>query len=99
MEGNLKIINLELPYDQLGKIGLNYLGENIGELIILDGLKISKDFCVNLWKLPAGQKIKKEGLGITGLSKLSSSEMEDIYIVKKRPTKLTLLLEKYGLYY
>lgn len=102
MEGNLKKITLEIAADELKKIGLNYL-ERIGcsgqSIVVTDGLKISGETCVNIWQVPKGAVINRKLLGITELSKVKTREAKTTYLVKKRPTKLTLLLEEHNVYY
>ncbi len=100
MEGNLKEIVIEISHGQLEKIGLDYI-DGSKDMIILDGLKISKEVCVNVWKIPKTANIEraKKRLGITELSKIHQTKKQNIFLVKKRPSKLTLLLEKNNLYY
>jgi predicted DNA binding protein len=102
MEGNLKKITLVIATDELGKIGLNYLEalEGGGQSIeITDGLKISSETCVNIWQVQKETTINRKRLGITELSKVKTRDGKTTYLVKKRPTKLTLLLEKHNIYY
>lgn len=93
----MKKITLELTYSELKELGLDYIGADQKELIILDGLKISKDVCVNIWKF-SGRIQDPEKLGVIEISMIGGAG-EDVYIVKKRPSELTLLLEEYNLYF
>ena len=101
MEGNLKNLTLEFNYDELKKMGLNYLSKDCNKITIIDGLKISKDDCVNIWKTKNELETKKlsKRLGLTETSKISEKEGGKFYLIKKSPSKLTLLLDKYNIYY
>ncbi len=102
MEGNLKKITLEIPAGELEKIGLNYLDfaeSKDQSIVVIDGLKISSETCVNIWQVPKDAILNRERLGITELSKIKTTDGKTTFLVKKHPTKLTLMLEKHSLYY
>jgi len=102
MEGNLKKITLEIPGGELEKIGLNYLeslDSSAQSIDVIDGLKISRETCVNIWQVPKDTRLNRKRLGITELSKIKTKDDKTTYLVKKEPTKLTLMLEKHSLYY
>ncbi len=102
MEGNLKKITLEIAAGELEKIGLNYIEFLEGRcqsIEVTDGLKISSEICVNIWQVPKDAVINQNRLGITELSKVKTRDGKTTYLVKKRPTKLTLMLEEHNVYY
>lgn len=98
----MKKITLVIPSGELKKIGLNYLEavEGSGQSIeVTDGLKITGESCVNIWQVTKDTVINQKRLGITELSKIKTIDGKTTFLVKKEPTKLTLMLEKHNVYY
>ncbi len=97
----MKRVTIEIPPEQLGKLELDYLEPPIGEMSVIEGLKISGEVCVNLWKTPVDTITErvKDRLGLFEISPVSSSGKEAVLLVKKTPSKLTILIEKFNLYY
>lgn len=102
MEGNLKKITLVIPSGELKKIGLNYLESGCEadlEIEVTDGLKISSETCVNIWQIPKDATLNRKRLGITEQTLVKSGSEKSTFLIRKQPTKLTLMLEKHSLYY